>query len=188
MDKLITYINNRSKKFGHITKTEAITSIYYHIGDNIIRISDHLKYGAENVKKFSFTFIIQNDGTYIFCESPARMKDGKMYVKSVSYNEARQFIRHLHDYTISYNKLSNNDIDNGWKTEKMLYKEFVTKYITNAVCLQSVIDFITSTYNHGKVLPGPINDKLKMLPTIYKNLSIEQYKRIISKLSAKTSA
>lgn len=187
MDKLVTYINKRANKFGHITKTEVITSIYYRIGDNIIRISDHLKYGVENVKKFSFTFIIQNDGSYIFCESPSRMKDGKMYVKSVTYNEARQFIRHLYDYTISYNKLSNNGIDSSWKTEKMQYKEFVSKYITNAVKLQSIIDFIT-TVSNGKCMSGSINDKLKMLPTIYKNLSIEQYKTIISKLAAKTLA
>ena len=98
MDKLVNYIEYRWKRYGEIERVTALSSIYYHFGNFQIRISDHMKYNEDEIKKIDYFFIIQPNDIYIFIPNPKYNKDGKLYMKIVSYNEAKEFIKTLHEH------------------------------------------------------------------------------------------
>lgn len=83
MDKLINYIEYRRKRYGEIERITALSSMYYCFGNIKVRISDHMKYSNDAVKKIDYYFIIQPNGTYIFMPNPKYNKDEKMYMKRI---------------------------------------------------------------------------------------------------------
>lgn len=85
MDKLVNYIEYRWKRYGEIERAAALSSIYYHFGNIQIRISDHMKYNEDAIKKIDYFFIIQPNDTYIFIPNPKYNKDGKLYMKDDTY-------------------------------------------------------------------------------------------------------
>ena len=95
MDKLINYIQFREKKYGVIKGIASVNSMYYQIGIYTIRVSEHMKYSESSIKDCDYFFIIQPNDTYIFITNPKYNKDGKMYMKIVSYNDAKEFIKSL---------------------------------------------------------------------------------------------
>ena len=91
------------KKYGHIKGEQCISSNYYTFTDKIVRISDHVKYSLDNAKKVDYTFIIQPNDMYLFYVSPKYNSErmNKMFLKIVTLQEAKNFIRRLHDFSLS---------------------------------------------------------------------------------------
>ena len=142
MDKLINYIEYRRKRYGEIERITALSSMYYCFGNIKVRISDHMKYSNDAVKKIDYYFIIQPNDIYIFMPNPKYNRDEKLYMKIVSYNEAKEFIRTLHDYSMKLIPMTRWYSPVDWKdiqkyddtkviknnTEQMTWDDFYKKY------------------------------------------------------------
>lgn len=203
MDRLVQYIEQRIKTYGHINGTQAMQSNYYEIGDYKIRISDHIAYGS-NANKNDYSFIIQEDGSYIF----TRMKGttDRMYLKVIQYNEARDLIRKLHELAIVSENLCEFYRPKGWNVEvkavdeeptesgddKMTFDELLnhfnyiykdSKGVQNTMRLNNVLDIIALVLT-GKMLKGTIPSKVNFLKKQYDEMSITetQYNTLITKL------
>lgn len=203
MDRLVQYIEQRIKTYGHINGTQAMQSNYYEIGDYKIRISDHIAYGS-NANKNDYSFIIQEDGSYIF----TRMKGttDRMYLKVIQYNEARDLIRKLHELAIVSENLCEFFKPKGWNVEakdvdeepaeyghdKMSFNELLhhfdyiykdSKGVQNTMRLNNVLDIIAIVLT-GKMLKGTIPKKVSYLKDLYKETDITetQYNTLIAKL------
>lgn len=203
MDRLVQYIEQRIKTYGHINGTQAMQSNYYEIGDYKIRISDHIAYGS-NANKNDYSFIIQEDGSYIF----TRMKGttDRMYLKVIQYNEARDLIRKLHELAIVSENLCEFYKPKGWNVEvkaideepaesgddKMSFDELLkhfnyiykdSKGVQNTMRLNNVLDIIAIVLT-GKMLKGTIPSKVSHLKKQYDEMSITetQYNTLITKL------
>lgn len=193
MDKLVKYIEQRSQKYGYIKGEQCISSNYYTFGDSIVRISDHIKYGAESVKKIACSFIIQPNDTYIFVPTPkmdSRMGN-KMYLKVVTLKEAKMYIRKLHEFTIINSDMNEMFSPDGWNRGNMSYNkptwsEFMDKYMSelNDQKKVSILDII-ETIHTGKNSKGGLVDKLERIPEMYEKLSLTQYDTLISKIENK---
>lgn len=203
MDRLVQYIEQRIKTYGHINGTQAMQSNYYEIGDYKIRISDHIAYGS-NANKNDYSFIIQEDGSYIF----TRMKGttDRMYLKVIQYNEARDLIRKLHELAIVSENLCEFYRPKGWNVEvkavdekptesgddKMTFDELInhfnyiykdSKGVQNTMRLNNVLDIIALVLT-GKMLKGTIPSKVSYLKKQYDEMTITetQYNTLITKL------
>ena len=190
MDKLISYIEQRIKKYGHVTGGQGISSNYYTFGNFVVRVSDHIKYGESSVKKFDYSFIIQPNDTYIFTSSPKNdSQSTRMYVKIITLKDAKEFIRRLHDFSISLSLISEIYSTYGWNSEtpkleeKPNWDKFYNEYIINLDdnLKLAALDMIELTVS-GFVGKGNLDVKLERIPNVYENASIIQYDTIIHKI------
>lgn len=197
MDKLLVYIENRIRKYGHAKGEQAICSNYYFFGKTIVRVSDHIKYGEDSVKKFNFCFIIQPNDTYIFTMSPKVDNGmGRMYLKIVSLKEAKDFIRKLHDHTISVDNMTEIYNPNGWNRKltspiikKLSWDDFNDKYLKEKsdevkMRILNIIELVV----FGKHIKGKLEQKLDRSPEIYMSASDIQYETIINKVEKSISS
>lgn len=189
MDKLLTYIENRRKRYGHINKNVAPSSVYYIIGGTIIRISDHIKYGEDGIRKFDYCFIIQDNGLYVFTASPKHNIDrtSKMYLKIVTFEEAKSFIKKIHDDKISINNMLTVYSPGGWSGitngAKMKFEDFKKKYIdpSSPTTQLNIVDLIESSVT-GSFSKGNFQAKIGGVKKYYDSLDKTQVDDVLEKV------
>ena len=190
MDKLINYMMFRKKTYGCINDYPAASSMYYMVGPYKIRISDHMKYGESAANECDYYFIIQPDGNYVFINGPKYNKDNKMYMKVVSYEEAKGFIKSLHDFAIRYSKFTDWFKPEDWNKEtvkksliKPTWEEFKNKYLVKSDekrCTAIISKIENLVY--GCVQKGNINTKILNFSPVYDKLNDSQYKALMVKM------
>ena len=194
MDKLINYIEFRAKKYGVIKGIASPSSMYYQIGQNRVRVSDHMKYGELAAKENDFYFIIQPNDMYIFISSPKYVSTGKMYMKIVSYQEAKDFIKTMDDYAIQFSKLTNWYVPDDWNrsnkdcdfADKISWAEFEEKYMagkTDEVKL-GIINRIEAVV-YGELKKGNFEIKYKTVEETYNLMTKSQYNALMAKMDSK---
>lgn len=191
MDKLLNYIEFRAQKYGVIQGIASVSSMYYQIGMYRVRVSDHIKYGESAVKDCDYYFIIQPNDTYIFLTSPKYTSDGKGYMKVVTYNEAKDFIKSLDDYMIQFKKMTNWYIPENWNRDvknmkRMTWKEFERVYMDgkeNDIKL-GIINRIESLAL-GSIKKGNFESKYPSIEDVYNNMTNSQYNALIVKMETK---
>lgn len=189
MDKLVKYIETRRKKYGHIKGEQAVFSMYYTIGDKVVRVSDHLKYGETSVKKFDYNFVIQPNELYIFSQSPKYTQQAKMFLKIMTLPEVKKLIRRLHDFAISMDDACEVYSPEGWNKndgtqyEKPSWEEFFNKYMDGLDDLSklNVCDKIEHIF-YGSTMKGKLTEKLDRVPELYESFSLTQYDTLLKKL------
>lgn len=190
MDKLINYLDFRAEKYGVTTGIASANSMYYKVGCHKIRVSDHMKYSADALAGSDFYFIIQPDDNYIFITNPKYNKDGKMYMKIVTYQEAKDFIKSLDDMAIQFMKMTNWYIPEDWNKgdsddTKPTWDEFFTAYIDGKEdsIKVSIINRIENMV-YGSIKKGNFEDKLSsgLASEAYTKLSKAQFNTLVSKL------
>lgn len=195
MDKLVNYIEYRWKRYGEIERATALSSIYYHFGNIQIRISDHMKYNEDEIKKIDYFFIIQPNDTYIFIPNPKYNKDGKLYMKIVSYNEAKEFIKTLHEHIMKlipmtrwYSPVGWNDIqkyDDNTKviknnTERMTWDDFYKKYFDMKDDTYKIkVAYRIENLVYGNIGKGSLSEKMDRIKNAYMKMSSSQYKTLM---------
>lgn len=199
MDRLINYIEWRSAKYGAIKGTASAKSMYYTIGVNLVRISDHMKYSENSGKNVDYYFIIQPNDTYIFIPNPKLNSDGKMYMRIVTYSEAKEFIKSLHDFAIQYESISKWYRPEYWNREpvtqeemkeksvtdkpngRLTWEDFKTKYMEgdNGPNRMSVVSRL-ETLVYGCPQKGNINTKMLNMSTTYDKLTSTQYNTLMT--------
>lgn len=198
MDKLINYIEYRRKRYGEIERITVISSMYYYFGNIKVRISDHMKYSDDAVKKIDYYFIIQPNDTYIFMPNPKYNRDEKLYMKIVSYNEAKEFIRTLHDYSMKLVPMMKWYSPKGWNDTKK-YDNDETKTVENCAEKISWDDFYKryfdmkgNTYQtkvahrieslvYGNIGKGSVYEKMDRIKNAYMKMSSSQYDTLMKK-------
>ena len=191
MDKLLNYIEFRAQKYGVIQGIASVSSMYYQIGMYRVRVSDHIKYGESAVKDCDYYFIIQPNDTYIFLTSPKYTSDGKGYMRVVTYNEAKDFIKSLDDYMIQFKKMTNWYIPENWNRDvknvkRMTWKEFERVYMDgkeNDIKL-GIINRIESLAL-GNIKKGNFESKYPSIEEVYNNMTNSQYNALIVKMETK---
>lgn len=191
---LIKYLDYRNSLYGCITGKQTLSSNYYKIGNVIIRISDHIKYGQMGVTAFDYCFIIQPNDMYIFTSSPKLQNDNKMYLKIVTYHEAKEFIKKLHDFAVQANNMMDIYHPDNWnkcnmpETEKPSWSVFYETYMKSQqeIVQMNILDKIERMCK-GSNSKGNLTTKLNKAPDIYKELTIVQVDKIIETLEAKSS-
>lgn len=195
MDKLVQYIEGRIKRYGHIKSQQCVSSNYYTFGNFVVRISDHAKYGEDGIKQFDYGFIIQPNDLYLFTVSPKYNLDktNKMYFKIVNLNEAKQFIRKLHDHSISLEVMCEIYSPEGWncrgsnvKYDKPSWDDFRTTHVDNKDDAGKlyILDSIERLYL-GTNKKGSIVEKLERVQETYDLLSMVQFEILIEKIRSK---
>ncbi len=192
MEKLIKYIETRIKRYGHVKSNQAMLSNYYVFGNKVVRISDHIKYGMVDQNTYDYSFIIQENDMYIFTISPKNdtKNMNRMFLKIVTLEEAKQFIKKLHDFSISLDNISNFYKPENWNMSNVLndkptYSEFCAMYIDtlNEDCKKlTVLDHI-ERIRTGKNSKGGVADKQIRMEEVYNSLSMVQYETLINKLN-----
>lgn len=191
MDKLLNYIEFRAQKYGVIQGIASVSSMYYQIGMYRVRVSDHIKYGESAVKDCDYYFIIQPNDTYIFLTSPKYTSDGKGYMRVVTYNEAKDFIKSLDDYMIQFKKMTNWYIPENWNRDvknvkRMTWNEFERVYMDgkeNDIKL-GIINRIESLAL-GNIKKGNFETKYPSIEEVYNNMTNSQYNALIVKMETK---
>ena len=191
MDKLLNYIEFRAQKYGVIKGIASVSSMYYQIGMYRVRVSDHIKYGESAVKDCDFYFIIQPNDTYIFLTSPKYVSDNKGYMKIVSYEEAKDFIKSLDDFVIRFMKITDWYIPENWNrkvkdVQRMTWKDFEKVYMdgkTNDVKLGIINRIESLTY--GDIKKGNFETKYPTVEETYNNMTTSQYNALIVKMETK---
>lgn len=198
MDRLVNYIEYRWKKYGNIERTTALSSMYYSFGNIRVRISDHMKYSEDEVRKIDYFFIIQPNDIYVFMASPKYNKDGKLYMKIVSYNEAKEFIKTLHDYSMKLVPMMKWYSPKGWNDTKK-YDNDETKTVEN--CAEKIswddfykryFDMKDNTYQtkvahrieslvYGNIGKGSVCEKMDRIKNAYMKMSSSQYDTLMKK-------
>jgi hypothetical protein len=156
-----------------------------------VRVSDHIKYGESAVKDCDYYFIIQPNDTYIFLTSPKYTSDGKGYMRVVTYNEAKDFIKSLDDYMIQFKKMTNWYIPENWNRDvknmkRMTWKEFERVYMDgkeNDIKL-GIINRIESLAL-GNIKKGNFESKYPSIEEVYNNMTNSQYNALIVKMETK---
>lgn len=199
MDKLINYIEYRMKRYGEIERITALSSMYYCFGNIKVRISDHMKYGDDAVKKIDYYFIIQPNDTYIFMPNPKYNRDEKLYMKIVSYNEAKEFIKTLHDYSMKlipmtrwYSPVGWNDIqkyDDNTKvikdnTERMTWDDFYKKYFDMKDDMHKIkVAHRIENLVYGNIGKGSVSERMYRIKNAYMKMSSSQYDILMKKIN-----
>lgn len=199
MDKLVNYIEYRWKRYGEIERVTALSSIYYHFGNIQIRISDHMKYNEDEIKKIDYFFIIQPNDTYIFIPNPKYNKDGKLYMKIVPYNEAKEFIKTLHEHIMKlipmmnwYSPIGWNDLqkyDDNTKviknnTERMTWDDFYKKYFDMKDDMYKIkVAYRIEHLVYGNIGKGSVSERMDRIKNAYMKMSSSQYKTLIKKFN-----
>ena len=194
MDKLIQYIEGRMKRYGHVSGTQALSSVYYKFKNCVIRVSDHIKYGMDSVNTIDYNFIIQPNDTYIFIAAPKHNlpeNTTKMFLKIVTLEDAKRFIRSTHEMAIMLDEMTDIYSPENWNlcnsqsnTEKMLtWDEFFDTYVkgkNDAQALQIInkIDVVCT----GSINKGNYETKLPLMKSLYEKMSETQYNTLIQKV------
>lgn len=188
MDKLINYIQFREKKYGVIKGIASVNSMYYQIGMYVVRVSDHMKYSEAAIKDCDYFFILQPNDTYIFITNPKYNKDGKMYMKIVSYNDAKEFIKSLDEFASKFNKMTDWYIPENWNRnieskEKLTWDEFERVYMRGMSDEKKfgIVNRIESLV-FGNPKKGDFNTKLPGAIEAYNNMTSAQYNALIKKM------
>lgn len=187
MDKLINYIQFRENKYGVIKGIASVKSMYYQIGMCTIRVSDHMKYSESAIKDCDYFFIIQPNDTYIFITNPKYNKDGKMYMKTVSYNEAKEFIKSLDEFAGKFLKMTDWYLPENWnrKTDdkKLSWDEFERIYMSDISDDKKfgVVNRIESLV-FGSPKKGNLTTKLPGAIEAYDKMTSAQYNALIKKM------
>lgn len=191
MDKLIKYIEQRIKKYGHVKSEQCMSSNYYKFNAGVIRISDHIKYGMDTMNTFDYNFIIQPDDTYIFSKSPKHNEKlmNKMFLKIVSLEEAKLFIRRIHDMSISLDNMCEIYQPEGWNRgdttcEKPSWEDFCSIHIDGLEDIKkiSILDMI-ERIKTGINSKGGVAVKMERVSKLYDKLSVVQYETLLNKLN-----
>lgn len=190
MDRLINYIEQRAKKYGHIKGMQGQSSNYYTIGQKIVRISDHMKYGEDGIKKYDYCFIIQPNDVYLFNISPKNVPDLKMYVKIISYDDAKNFIKKMHEFAMILDDMSEMYNPTGWNCgklpvseDKLSWGDFCQKYMTDldqSKCI-NILDIIERV-GRGQIAKGGYEVKLARNVKYYEKLTQTQYETVIASI------
>lgn len=198
MDKLINYIEYRRKRYGEIEQITALSSMYYCFGNIKVRISDHMKYSNDAVKKIDYYFIIQPNDTYIFMPNPKYNRDEKLYMKIVSYNEAKEFIRTLHDYSMKLIPMTRWYSPVDWKdiqkyddtkviknnTEQMTWDDFYKKYFDMKDDIYKIkVAYRIENLVYGNIGKGSISERIYRIKNAYMNMSSSQYNTLMKKIN-----
>lgn len=188
MDKLINYIQFREKKYGVIKGIASVNSMYYQIGVYMVRISEHMKYSESAIKDCDYFFIIQPNDTYIFITNPKYNKDGKMYMKIVSYNDAKEFIKSLDEFAGKFIKMTDWYHPENWNRNvkdkgKLSWDEFERIYMRNISDEKKfgVVNRIESLV-FGSPKRGNLKTKLPGAIEAYNNMTSSQYNALIKKM------
>lgn len=188
MDKLINYIQFREKKYGVIKGIASVNSMYYQIGVYTVRVSDHMKYSESAIKDCDYFFILQPNDMYIFITNPKYNKDGKMYMKTVSYEDAKDFIKTLDDFASKFMKMTDWYIPENWNRDvtnrgKLTWEEFEKLYMTNMSDEKKfgIINRIESLV-FGNPKKGDLTSKLTGVIDTYNNMTLAQYNALIKKM------
>lgn len=191
MDKLIRYIETRIKRYGHVQSEQALTSNYYTFSKGTIRISDHVKYGLSEQNGFDYSFIIQPNDMYIFSVTPKNntLDSSKMYFKIITLKEAKQFIKKLHDFSLSFDYMNDIYHPEGWNrgntpADKPSWLDFCNTYINvlDEDCKKlNVLDHI-ERIKTGKNSKGNVQSKMNRMSEMYESLTITQYDTLLTKL------
>lgn len=199
MDKLVKYIEYRRKRYGEIERITALSSMYYCFGNIKVRISDHMKYSDDAVKKIDYYFIIQPNDTYIFMPNPKYNRDEKLYMKIVPYNEAKEFIKALHDCSMKlipmtrwYSPVGWNDIqkyDDNTKvikndTEQMTWDDFYKKYFDMKDDMYKIkVAYRIENLVYGNIGKGSVSERMDRIKNAYMKMSSSQYKTLMKKIN-----
>lgn len=192
MDKLIKYLEFRSQKYGVIKGIASPKSMYYQIGTNTVRVSDHIKYGEGSVKECDYYFIIQPNDTYIFLTSPKYVKDGKGYMKIVTYEQAKTFIKSLDDFAIQFTKMTDWYIPEDWnkdikpkKEGKMSWDEFYKEFLNGRhdQYKLGIINRIESLV-YGSPKKGNLDSKIPIIGHVFEGMSTTQYNTLMAKMES----
>ena len=188
MNKLINYIQFREKKYGVIKGIASVNSMYYQIGVYMVRISEHMKYSESAIKDCDYFFIIQPNDTYIFITNPKYNKDGKMYMKIVSYNDAKEFIKSLDEFAGKFVKMTDWYLPENWNRNvedkgKLSWDEFERIYMRNISDEKKfgVVNRIESLV-FGSPKRGNLKTKLPGAIEAYNNMTSSQYNALIKKM------
>ena len=192
MDKLVNYIEFRAAKYGMIKGIASTSSMYYQIGTNKVRVSDHIKYGEDSVKECDYYFIIQPNDTYIFLTSPKYVKSGKGYLKIVSYEEAKNFIKSLDEFAMQYTKMTDWYIPEDWnkntepkKEGKMTWDEFYNEFLKgrHEQYQLGIVNRIESLV-YGNPQKGNLDAKLPIMSSLFEGMTTSQYNALMAKMEA----
>jgi len=192
MDKLINYLEFRSQKYGVIKGIASPNSMYYQIGANRVRVSDHIKYGEDSVKDCDYHFIIQPNDTYIFLTSPKYIKDNKGYMKIVTYEQAKAFIKSLDDFAMQFVKMTDWYIPENWnrdikpkKEVKMSWDEFYKEFLKGRhdQYKLGIINRIESLV-YGNPQKGNLDSKMPIIAPVFEGMSTSQYNALMAKMEA----
>ena len=189
MDKLINYLEYRAENYGITRGTESVSSMYYQIGMFRVRVSDHMKYGEESLKENDFYFIIQPNDTYIFITSPKYNKDNKIYMRTVTYQEAHAFIKSLDDFARQFMQMTKWYLPGDWnreveeETKPLDWQEFRAIYMANKSeeAKLAIINRMESLV-YGGPKKGNLDTKLPTAGETYNKMSPSQYNALIAKM------
>lgn len=197
MDKLINYIEYRQRIYGQIERSISSNSMYYNFGHIKVRVSDHMKYSEDELKKYDYYFVIQPNDTYIFMTSPNYVKNGYLNMKVVSYNDAKEFIKSIHEYSLKLNKMMDWYSPDDWNnltnlpktdissdTDKMSWDNFYSLYFDGQTeeYGQRIANKIESLV-YGKLGKGTIDKKMDRIKTAYCMMSKPQYESVMKKIA-----
>lgn len=192
MNKLVNYLEFRAKKYGVIKGIASPNSMYYQIGVNRVRVSDHIKYGEGSVKECDYYFIIQPNDTYIFLTSPKYIKDGKGYMKIVTYEQAKDFIKSLDDFAIQFAKMTDWYIPEDWnkniepkKEGKMTWDEFYNEFLKgrHKQYQLGIVNRIESLV-YGNPKKGNLDAKLPIMSSLFEGMTTSQYNALMAKMES----
>lgn len=188
MDKLVSYIEYRAKKYGVIQGIASVSSMYYQIGMYRLRVSDHIKYSEDALKECDFYFIIQPNDTYIFHTSPKYVKDRKGYMKVISLDEAKEFIKSLDEYMIHFLKITDWFIPENWNRnikskDRLSWKDFEKLYMDGKSSDEKlgIINRIESLV-YGNIKKGNFETKYPTAEESYNLMTSSQYNALIVKM------
>lgn len=189
MDKLINYLEFRVQNYGTTKGTASVNSMYYQIGLFRVRVSDHMKYGEDALKENDFYFIIQPKDTYIFITSPKYNKDNKIYMRTVTYDEAHAFIKSLDDFARQYMQMTKWYLPGDWnreveeETKPLDWQEFRALYMMNKSEADklAIINRMESLV-YGGPKKGNLDAKIGTAQDTYEKMTSSQYNAMIAKM------
>ena len=139
---------------------------------------------------FDYSFIIQENDMYIFSVSAKHIDMNKMYLKIVTLEEAKQFIKKLHDFSISLDNMTDVFKPKDWNrgniiADKQSWEDFCKMYIdihTEDCKKLHVLDMIEKIRT-GINSKGGVADKMNRMSETYEALNMTQYETLINKLN-----
>lgn len=156
-----------------------------------------MKYSEDELKKYDYYFVIQPNDTYIFMTSPNYVKNGYLNMKVVSYNDAKEFIKSIHEYSLKLNKMMDWYSPDDWNnltnlpktdissdTDKMSWDNFYSLYFDGQTeeYGQRIANKIESLV-YGKLGKGTIDKKMDRIKTAYCMMSKPQYESVMKKIA-----
>ena len=189
MDKLINYLEFRAQNYGVTKGTASVNSMYYQIGLFRVRVSDHMKYGEDALKENDFYFVIQPNDKYIFMVSPKYNNDNKIYMRTVTYDEAHAFIKALDDLARQYVQMTTWYTPENWNREEIEeaksldWQEFRALYMANKSedAKLAIINRMESLV-YGGPKKGNLDYKISTAEDTFNRLTPSQYNAMLAKM------